>query len=408
MKRLGCLVGEALLTMALLTDSRVGQTQTLPEISLGLRGRTRSVVGVATEHMALVELAWTPRTSSRGSAIPVALTDVQSELEPAAGSEVPLDPLERDDAGIAGDEAGEPHRGRDASNKEPDPREEIPFVLTPRYARQAVEAALAAQGVAAALGRLDGLSTRARTSGMLPEIRFRAGRDVDQSLRLTPTADDPYRYSRTGGVAFVLDGSITWRLGRLAFAGEELSIERLRLAQARERQRISMLTMNELLAWQAAWRRLAAAGNRSRLAADDLAEAALRLDLLTNGWFANHPPAPHPDETLVSRRAKSSSATGVTPKKVRWVPAVAEVGGSTRSRFIGTLPGGGERRVAATAPVARVSSVVTRAAPSERPRGRARDPGTVPSVAEPTRNPGLGGTPGSSALTWLERVDLSR
>lgn len=285
--------------------------QSMPELALGLHGRVRSTEGLGTEQLALVELEWSAPTRS-AAAIPVALSDVDPDLEPAMGAEVPLDPLERDESPGAGSASSRQRRVREEPSKGQAVRKEIPYVLTPIYVREAVHAALSAQGIAAALGRLDSLASRARTSATLPEIRVRAGRDVDQSLRLTPTSDDPYRYSQTGGVTFVVDGSVTWRLGRLLFASEELSVERLRLAQARERQRVTIATMSELLSWQNAWRRLAADGFNVN-AADDLAETTVRLDLMTDGWFSAHQPASGPD-------GLSGQPAHAAPRATRGVP----------------------------------------------------------------------------------------
>lgn len=281
-----------------LAPARTVLAQASPELSIALRGRVRSSEGQRSEHLALVELELIP-PGGAGQAV-ATLVDLDTELENAAGTAVPLDPLERDEAAVPLDAPNVRGRGRGGQTKQQQLLRSIPFVVSPGFAREVIEAALRSHGVTPALTRLDGLSSRAKNSAILPEVRLRAGRDADHSLRLSPTTDDPYRYSQSGGISFVVEGAVTWRLGKLVFAGEELSIERLRLAQARERQRVSQLTLQELFDWQAAWRRHQALGGEQSTAVEDLHEATLRLDMLTDGWFSAHQPeqtAPsHPRE----------------------------------------------------------------------------------------------------------------
>lgn len=280
--------------LVVLAGTLAAEAQTMPELAVSVTGRVSSTAGLGTEKMAQVLVEWTPPLRPTAASTGVAFADVEADLETAPGSEVPLDPLERDDPGSPSDAPRAARRLRDAQAKEGKASDDVPFVLTPAFVRKAVDCALTAQGVAGTLERLDSLSSRARTSAMLPDTRLRAGRDRDQSLRLTPTEQEPFRYTQSGGVSFVLEAAVTFRLGRFLFAGEELSIERLRLAQARERQRVTATTINELLAWQRAWRRAVAQGARSRSSVEDLFESTLRLDVLTGGWFSAHQPATVP------------------------------------------------------------------------------------------------------------------
>lgn len=262
------------------------RAQTMPELNVSLTGRVVTMPQIGSEKLAFVAVEFTPPNGAAATARAVAFSDSDPELETAAGTEVPLDPLERDEPGAA----SASRRLRDGPTKEAEILKAVPYILTPSFVRMCIDAALAAQGVAAAFGRLDSLASRARTSTVLPDTRLRAGRDRDQSLRLTPTADDPYRYTQSGGVSFVMEAAVTWRLGRFLFASEELSIERLRLAQSRERQRVTHAAMAEMLTWQAAWRRVQAAGTQPSHAAEDLFESTLRLDVMTGGWFSAHQP----------------------------------------------------------------------------------------------------------------------
>jgi hypothetical protein len=216
-------------------------------------------------------------------------------------------------------------RLRDEKNQEDIEIPRDAYVLLPRFVRQTIEAAWQAQGIQSALSRLESLSTRSRTSSLLPEVRFRAGRSVDQSLRLAPTVDDPYRYTQSGGVSFVLEGAATFRLNRLIFANEELGIERLKLAQSRERQRLQETLLDELFAWQKAWIAVVNGGPDARRAQVRLLESRLRLDVLTGGWFSEHEPVASKvtnsgSELGTSReeRVKESEAPEVPVDE--WVP----------------------------------------------------------------------------------------
>lgn len=162
-------------------------------------------------------------------------------------------------------------------------------VLDTRLARRAVRVALAAAGYAAESRRLDSISARARSSATLPEVRLRAARTSDQSLRLTPTSTDPYRYTQAGGTTLWFEARLTWRLDRLVFAKEELAVERLR--REREQARLAMVqkVLAALFAWQRATLRSADMSllpeERAQAALDQM-EAELTLDVLTRGWFS--------------------------------------------------------------------------------------------------------------------------
>lgn len=160
--------------------------------------------------------------------------------------------------------------------------------VKPALARAAVRAAWRAHGVAD-LELLDRMRSRAQTSALLPEARFRMARDWDQSYRLTPTTDDPYRLQETNGGGRSIEGRLTWKLDRLLFVDEELSMERLRLHRVRLRGQLAGQVLTALFDWQRA--RLA----QSDPALDDAqhleavvreSEAAAMLDVLTAGWFS--------------------------------------------------------------------------------------------------------------------------
>ncbi len=88
-------------------------------------------------------------------------------------------------------------------------------VLTPRLARGTVRHALESAGYLHARSRLASLATRARSSSVLPELGLRTLRSSGQLLRLTPTSDDPYRYTQAGTSELTLEARLTWHLGSL-------------------------------------------------------------------------------------------------------------------------------------------------------------------------------------------------
>jgi hypothetical protein len=125
----------------------------------------------------------------------------------------------------------------------------------------------------------------------LPELRLRGERRFDESLRLAPTTDDPYRYTQAGGTSTALEARLTWRLDRLVFADEELRVERLRMQRADGEARRVERVLATLYDWQAA---LVVRDDPAR-PADERALAAVRavhaaavLDVYTDGWFSAH------------------------------------------------------------------------------------------------------------------------
>lgn len=168
------------------------------------------------------------------------------------------------------------------------PRPRPRIAVKPSLARACVRAAWRAHALAD-LDMLDRMQARARTSALLPEAKFRIAREWDQSYRLTPTTDDPYRLQESNGGGRTLEGRLTWKLDRLLFVDEELSMERLRVQRMQVRSRLAGDVLRALFDWQRA--RMAAAD----VALDDTehvdaivreAEAEALLDVLTGGWFS--------------------------------------------------------------------------------------------------------------------------
>lgn len=164
-----------------------------------------------------------------------------------------------------------------------------PNWLSAALIQAAIRAALRADQASAREERLDSLRARARSSAALPELRLGAGRSTDQSVRLSPTTDDPYRYTQAGGADLWLEARVSWQLDRLLFAREELSIERLRDAHFQARAKRARAVVDALFAWQKA---LLEAQDPERSAQEQLlaqlraAHQAALVDALTGGWFS--------------------------------------------------------------------------------------------------------------------------
>ena len=162
-------------------------------------------------------------------------------------------------------------------------------VLTPRLARGSVRHALESAGYLSARSRLAGLSTRSRSSALLPELGLRTLRSSGQLLRLTPTSDDPYRYTQAGTSELSIEARLTWHLDRLVFADEEVALERLQIERDAAERRLIDYVLERLSLWQRG--RVRAADPNSDPEQRETANltamaAAVELDVLTDGWFS--------------------------------------------------------------------------------------------------------------------------
>jgi hypothetical protein len=161
--------------------------------------------------------------------------------------------------------------------------------LAPGDVRRLVRAAWDAAGLSLDETRLTDLASRARTSATLPELRLRVVRTVDESLRLSPTLDEPDRTLGGAGVAMHYEARATWRLDRLVFADDEVALERMRLERNAERMRLTLHLLEVLTTWQRAHARAL----DPTLPAYERADAAVRevaastaLDALTDGAWS--------------------------------------------------------------------------------------------------------------------------
>jgi hypothetical protein len=161
--------------------------------------------------------------------------------------------------------------------------------LTPSLARGAIRHALREAGYLKTRSRLASLAARARSSAGLPELGLRTLHSSGQTLRLTPTSDDPYRYTQAGTSELAFEARLTWHLDRLVFADEEVPVERLHHEwDAAERHLIADV-LGRLLAWQRGRFRAQNPDlepEQRQTAELEALGATVELDVLTGGWFS--------------------------------------------------------------------------------------------------------------------------
>jgi len=261
------LVVRSLVSVVLLSPWSRVLADPSPELSLGVTGRYLESSFGDREYLAMLEVGAT-------------LDPVESPEERPPESAETSEP----EASERPERAGRRSARSRAEAAADAVLDQCPFGVVPEFVGELMSAAGEAAGLDAAMERLDSAESRARNSAWLPDLKFRAGRDVDQSLRLTPTTDDPYRYTQSDGVSFIYEGTVSWRLGRLVFASEEPGLERLRLVRLRERERL----LEQLLPLVEAWVLHTCevqAWPKNRSFQRRLLNTEIALNQLTGGWF---------------------------------------------------------------------------------------------------------------------------
>ena len=186
----------------------------------------------------------------------------------------------------------------------------VEFRVSSFFARRVVRQSLRAGGFLGHTSRLRSLRARSRTSAILPDLDFSAARTTEESLRLAPTLQDPYRYTQAGGTQLTLKARASWRLQRFIFAQEELQVERLRQRWAAARRARIRRVIKVLFQWQRAWITASdeEVSERQRWVATlDALEKEAELDVLTGGWFARYAPSRRP--RLPGRKKKLEEAS---------------------------------------------------------------------------------------------------
>ena len=210
---------------------------------------------------------------------------------PAGVASAPDEPRTASPLGVGGAASGQD--GPPLGHGEEGIRLPIPVVVTPQIARAAVNAALRSAHLEAPEQRLDALASRARASALLPELRVRATRLVDEAQNLSPTEYDSARTTASGGESIWLEARATWRLDRLVFADEEIALERLRNDRAEAQTKVTARTLELLFTWQRATAQEADTAKSPEdhlTAALKVIECEASLDVITGGWFTKWRP----------------------------------------------------------------------------------------------------------------------
>lgn len=165
----------------------------------------------------------------------------------------------------------------------------VELLVTPTMARAAIAAALEYAGLEQTTSRVERLAARSRTSALLPELRLRVTRQLDDSQVLSPTEYDPDRVTATVKASLWLEARATFKLDKLVFADEEVALERMREERVEAGKKLRERVLDTLFAWQKAQRVCddpAADPDAQMKAALAVIEAEVTLDVLTGGWFS--------------------------------------------------------------------------------------------------------------------------
>ena len=157
------------------------------------------------------------------------------------------------------------------------------------FVRELVRRAVAASGLPREGEHLGDLAHRARWAGLAPELRLRGAMGLGQSTSLAGTGILPGDTTQRGTSDAVGEVRLTFRLSRLVFDDTESGIARMRLQLLTARQKLVEDALDLYVSWLEAERKLHLSPSED---AEDVLDAtvraeaaALRLDVLTAGWF---------------------------------------------------------------------------------------------------------------------------
>jgi len=244
----------------------------LPLERLGAHAAKRKTPAAHASSRAVAETAAPDRVAKIDKAdMPAPVTSAPSAAE-AAPLATPMP---------SGDAAPKPSGSRSPPDSAPH--------ISPRDAREAIDHALERAHLVEPEARIDALAARARISALLPELRLRVTRSLDESQTVSPTEYDPTRTTASGGSGLWLEARATFRLDRLVFADEEVALERTRRERSEAQSKLIARVLALLFAWQraATLERDAGASPEEQLASMlARVEAEVELDVVTGGWFS--------------------------------------------------------------------------------------------------------------------------
>jgi hypothetical protein len=208
--------------------------------------------------------------------------------------------------------------GAIAEDASPHPLPSVPPIASARIrlaidaalARGAVRSAWRASGIEVNDARIDEMISRSRLSVLLPETRLRVVQVLQDGEHTTSYVNTAGTIIDTSGSTTTLEARLTWRLDRLLFAGDEPTLERVRLEREEARTRIGGRVLELLFAWQRALLDEAASDTGSRAEVEAglrQSEAEISLDVLTGGWFGVQPVVRAHRATSTARPASEAS-----------------------------------------------------------------------------------------------------
>jgi hypothetical protein len=184
----------------------------------------------------------------------------------------------------------------DASPRAPPPAAPAPLpahlAIDAALARGAVRTAWRVSGIEVNDARIDQMISRSRLSVLLPETRVRVVQMLQDGEHTTSYVNTAGTIVDISGSTTTLEARLTWRFDRLLFAGDEPTLERIRLEREEARNRIGGRVLELLFAWQRALLDEAASDADSHAEVEATlrqCEAEISLDVLTGGWFALQP-----------------------------------------------------------------------------------------------------------------------
>lgn len=175
---------------------------------------------------------------------------------------------------------------RQASEQEP--KSAASISIPPELLRASIRSALKHAHLEDAAARVDAMASRARGAALLPELRLRVSRLVDEEQALSPTEYDPHRTTASGGTSLWLEARASWRLDRLVFSDDEPAFEKMRWERAEAREKLTAKVLELLVAWM----RAKAGLLKEELSEEERMELELKameaemgLDALTGGMW---------------------------------------------------------------------------------------------------------------------------
>lgn len=167
-------------------------------------------------------------------------------------------------------------------------RAETPPVPLGALARDAARASLATAGLAGDDAELDRLSSRARWSALLPDLRVHvreSSAGMHDYVSSAGTVTSSYF-----GASYQVEGTLVFHLDRLAYSGQEARIEELRLERQKARERLTQRVIDEVARWSKASAEERDTPADTDAHADAVARrtaAEMALDVWTGGWFSH-------------------------------------------------------------------------------------------------------------------------